>query len=136
MLDRVRAKLAREPVEDLRIDFEDGYGAPGDAPDDTEDADAERTAAIVAGWVRGGAAPPYVGLRMKSFDTEVPRERGIRTLDIFLTTLGDVPPGFVITFPKVTSVEQVEVFARGPGPVRQGTALRDPGGDHTVRCGL
>ena len=25
--DRVRAKLEREPVEDLRIDFEDGYGA-------------------------------------------------------------------------------------------------------------
>lgn len=24
--DRVRAKLEREPVEDLRIDFEDGYG--------------------------------------------------------------------------------------------------------------
>ncbi|MBD0319776.1 MAG: phosphoenolpyruvate kinase, partial [Gemmatimonadetes bacterium] len=28
--ERVRAKLAREPVEDFRIDFEDGYGVrPG-----------------------------------------------------------------------------------------------------------
>jgi len=105
--DRVRAKLAAEPVEDLRIDFEDGYGAPGD---DVEDADAERTAGVVAKWRDDGVLPPYVGLRMKSFDTRALRDRGIRTLDIFLTALGDPPPGFVITFPKVTSVDQVEVF--------------------------
>ncbi|MFD9733721.1 DUF6986 family protein [Umezawaea sp. NPDC059074] len=107
VLDRVRAKLAAEPVEDLRIDFEDGYGAPDDA---VEDADAERTARVVAGWRDDGGLPPYVGLRMKSFDTKALRERGLRTLDVFLTALGDPPPGFVITFPKVTSVEQVEVF--------------------------
>jgi citrate lyase beta subunit len=105
--ERVRAKLVAEPVEDLRIDFEDGYGAPDDA---VEDADAERTAGIVAKWRDDGALPPYVGLRMKSFDTRALRDRGIRTLDVFLTALGDPPPGFVITFPKVTSVEQVEVF--------------------------
>lgn len=108
VVERVRAKLAREPVEDLRIDFEDGYGAPGD---EVEDADAERTASIAAGWVRDGTGPPYFGLRMKSFDTKALCERGIRTLDIFLTALGSPPPGFVITFPKVTSVEQVEVFS-------------------------
>jgi citrate lyase beta subunit len=105
--DRVRAKLVAEPVEDLRIDFEDGYGAPDDA---VEDDDAERTAGIVAKWRDDGTLPPYVGLRMKSFDTGALRERGIRTLDVFLTALGDPPPGFVITFPKVTSVDQVEVF--------------------------
>ncbi|MFI9009503.1 DUF6986 family protein [Actinosynnema sp. NPDC053489] len=104
---RVRAKLEREPVEDLRVDFEDGYGA---RPDDEEDADAERTAHVVRDWLRDGAAPPRFGLRMKSFDTEVSRERGIRTLDVFLTALGGAPEGFVITFPKVTSVAQVEVF--------------------------
>ena len=32
---RVLAKLEREPIEDLRIDFEDGYGTRGD---DAEDA--------------------------------------------------------------------------------------------------
>ncbi|HCA87565.1 MAG TPA: aldolase, partial [Streptomyces sp.] len=32
--ERVRAKLEREPVEDLRIDFEDGYGARPDAEED------------------------------------------------------------------------------------------------------
>ncbi|MEU0879111.1 aldolase [Lentzea sp. NPDC005914] len=107
VLDRVRAKLAREPIEDLRIDFEDGYGAP---EDDVEDMDAESTAHLVARWVEEGTAPPSFGLRIKSFDTKALRERGLRTLDIFLTALGEVPPGFVITFPKVTSVDQVEVF--------------------------
>ena len=48
---RVRAKLPGSPVEDLRIDFEDGYGRPGD---EAEDADAERTAGVVAGWLREG----------------------------------------------------------------------------------
>jgi citrate lyase beta subunit len=107
VLDRVRAKLAREPIEDLRIDFEDGYGAP---EDDVEDMDAESTAHLVSRWLEEETAPPSFGLRIKSFDTKALRERGLRTLDIFLTALGEVPPGFVITFPKVTSVHQVEVF--------------------------
>ncbi|CCH34356.1 aldolase [Actinosynnema sp. NPDC047251] len=102
---KVAAKLAAEPVEDLRIDFEDGYGAPP-----TEDDDAERTARVVAGWLAEGRAPARFGLRMKSFDTAALRERGIRTLDVFLTALGEVPANFVITFPKVTSVAQVEVL--------------------------
>ncbi len=107
VLDRVEAKLDREPIEDLRIDFEDGYGAP---EDDVEDMDAESTAHIVSRWLEAGTAPPSFGLRIKSFDTKALRERGLRTLDIFLTALGEVPPGFVITFPKVTSADQVEVF--------------------------
>ncbi|MBB5955514.1 citrate lyase beta subunit [Saccharothrix tamanrassetensis] len=102
---RVRAKLAVEPVEDLRIDFEDGYGTKP-----TEDDDAERTAGIVRTWLADRTAPARFGLRMKSFDTKASRDRGIRTLDVFLTALGEVPPNFVITFPKVTSVAQVEVF--------------------------
>lgn len=104
---RVRAKLAAEPVEDLRIDFEDGYGVRSDAE---EDADAERTATVVREWLGDGVAPLRFGLRMKSFDTRASRERGIRTLDVFLTALGEAPDAFVITFPKVTSVAQVEVF--------------------------
>ncbi|MFC6088638.1 DUF6986 family protein [Saccharothrix lopnurensis] len=105
--DRVRAKLATEPVEDLRIDFEDGYGTRAD---DEEDADAERTALVVRDWLDEGVAPPRFGLRMKSFDTAALRERGLRTLDVFLTALCGAPDGLVITFPKVTSVAQVEVF--------------------------
>ncbi|ALG13049.1 DUF6986 family protein [Kibdelosporangium phytohabitans] len=103
---RVKTKLLREPVEDLRIDFEDGYGAPA-----TEDDDARHAAGCLAGWHAEGIAPFSTGLRIKSFDTPALRDRGIRTLDIFLATLRDLPPGFVITFPKVTAAEQVEVFA-------------------------
>src|SRR6201999_1187031 len=44
---KVVAKLSREPVEDLRIDFEDGYGARAN---EAEDSDAVRCAELVAGW--------------------------------------------------------------------------------------
>ena len=98
--ERVERKLAGQPIEDLRIDFEDGYGAPDDA---TEDADAVRAA-------RALPDTPYVGLRVKSFDTAALRGRSIRTLDLFLGALGSVPAGLLITFPKVTDVRQVEVF--------------------------
>ncbi|MBB5154818.1 DUF6986 family protein [Saccharopolyspora phatthalungensis] len=108
---RVRAKLRNTPVEDLRIDFEDGYGRPGD---DVEDADAERTAGVVAEWLRDGMEPANFGLRVKSFDTPELRARSVRTLDVFLTALlqqwGSLPAGFVLTFPKVVDAAQVEVF--------------------------
>ncbi|MCP2257348.1 Citrate lyase beta subunit [Streptoalloteichus tenebrarius] len=109
---RVRAKLAREPVEDLRIDFEDGYGAPGD---DQEDADAVRAAEHLASWCASKHRPPSFGARLKSFDTPALRERGVRTLDVLLTALlertgGHLPEGFVLTFPKVTATAQVEAF--------------------------
>lgn len=108
---RVRAKLERAAVEDLRIDFEDGYGRPGD---EAEDADAERTAGVVAEWLRDGSEPANFGLRVKSFDTPELRARSVRTLDVFLTALlqqwGSLPTGFVLTFPKVVDAAQVEVF--------------------------
>ena len=57
--DRVRAKLAREPVEDLRIDFEDGYGP---RPDAEEDAAAARAArARRRGAYADGTARPVHG---------------------------------------------------------------------------
>src|SRR5689334_1104901 len=43
--DRVVEKLHREPVEDFRIDFEDGYG---NRPDDEEDGHAVSAAAEAA----------------------------------------------------------------------------------------
>ena len=107
---RVRAKLAEEPVEDLRLDFEDGYGDRGD---ETEDADAHRAAATLAAEVAAGTAPPFTGLRIKSLEAPT-RRRAIRTLDAFLAGLGgrtSLPPGFVVTLPKVTSAEQVAVMA-------------------------
>jgi citrate lyase beta subunit len=107
ILAKVRAKLAREPVEDLRIDFEDGYGTRSDG---VEDADAHHAATIATEWLLTKTAPPWFGIRFKSFDTVALLERGIRTLDVFLTTLVDqagAPSGLALTFPKVTSTKQV-----------------------------
>ncbi|MER7863589.1 aldolase/citrate lyase family protein [Amycolatopsis japonica] len=104
--DRVRAKLLTEPIEDLRIDFEDGLGRPGDEEEDAIALAAGRTLAVTGGT-------PFVGIRFKSFEAAT-RRRGIRTLDLFLAGLlesGPLPDGFVVTLPKVTAVEQVEVAA-------------------------
>ena len=110
VLPRVRAKLASEPVEDLRLDFEDGYGDRGDQ---AEDADAASAGAALAAAVAAGSAPPFTGLRCKSLERGT-RRRAIRTLDIFLAGLlrgGPLPPGFTITLPKVTSAAQAEAMA-------------------------
>ncbi len=112
--DRVRAKLRREPVEDLRVDFEDGYGV---RPDAEEDAHAARAARLLADAVASGQAPPYLGIRTKCLEAAV-RERGIRTLDVFLTGLidaGGLPDGLVLTLPKVTHPEQVAAMAELAG---------------------
>jgi citrate lyase beta subunit len=112
--ERIREKLRREPVEDLRIDFEDGYGP---RPDDEEDAAAVRAAHLVAAMLADGAegpVPACAGIRMKCMEAAV-RDRGIRTLDIFLTTLaeaGGLPGGLVLTLPKVTYPEQVGAMVR------------------------
>ncbi|MDQ0895217.1 DUF6986 family protein [Agromyces ramosus] len=105
----VREKLEREPIEDLRIDFEDGYGDRGD---DIEDAEAVRAAKRVAAAEGAQFAPPFIGIRFKSFEAAT-RARGIRTLDLFVTALvahGGLPDGLALTLPKVSTVEQVEAM--------------------------
>ncbi|MFE1439102.1 DUF6986 family protein [Streptomyces sp. NPDC058739] len=105
---RVRAKLEREPIEDLRVDFEDGYQGGH------EDRDAARAARLIAEAYRDGTAAPYMGIRMKCMEAPV-RDRGIRTLDVFLTGLmeaGGLPGGLVLTLPKVTYPEQVTAMVR------------------------
>jgi len=107
--DRVTLKLAAEPIEDLRIDFEDGYGH---RPAAEEDAAAVHAAVALAGARSGGALPPFVGLRVKSLEPAT-RRRGLRTLDLFLAAMladAPLPDGFVITFPKVMAVEQVRAL--------------------------
>jgi len=109
--DRVVEKLKREPVEDFRIDFEDGYG---NRPDAEEDGHAEAAAKEVAKGVREGTLPPFIGIRIKPFTLELMR-RSIRTFDIFVSTLvGEInklPSGFVVTLPKIQLPDQVSVLA-------------------------
>ena len=121
---RVRAKLEREPVEDLRVDFEDGYGA---RPDDEEDRHAEATARAVRAARADETAPPSFGLRVKSF-ADGAEGRSLRTLDTFLTTLTEraaLPDGFVVTFPKVTTAEQVAAFAAALERLEAGLGLAE-----------
>ncbi|MDQ3756001.1 MAG: phosphoenolpyruvate kinase, partial [Acidobacteriota bacterium] len=104
---RVVEKLRREPVEDFRIDFEDGYG---NRPDAEEDGHAEAAAQEVVAGLRTGTLPPFIGIRIKPFTEEL-FARSLRTLDIFVSTLvehgGRLPPNFVVTLPKITVSEQV-----------------------------
>lgn len=106
---RVRDKLAAEPVEDLRIDFEDGYGKRAD---DDEDADVARAAAELVASLEAGAMAPGYGIRIKSLEAPT-RARAVRTLVGFVTALADAGAAterFVVTLPKVTSVEQVQAM--------------------------
>lgn len=120
----VRDKLQREPVEDLRIDFEDGYGDRGD---DVEDADVVRASARVEAAMAGGIAPPYIGIRFKSLEAST-RARGIRTLDLFIGGLlehGELPPGLMLTVPKVSTVAQVEAMVELTAALERAYGLPD-----------
>ena len=60
---RVQAKLQREPIEDFRIDFEDGFGVRSDAE---EDGTAVSAARELGRAIAAGIAPPFTGIRIKS----------------------------------------------------------------------
>jgi citrate lyase beta subunit len=108
---RVTEKLTREPVEDFRIDFEDGYGYRADAE---EDGHAVAAAEEVAKGMAAGSLSPFIGIRIKPFTEEL-RARSFRTLDVFLTALvgagRGLPQNFVVTLPKVQIPEQVTALA-------------------------
>ncbi|MEO6327015.1 MAG: phosphoenolpyruvate kinase, partial [Thermoanaerobaculia bacterium] len=107
----VGRKLKSEPVEDFRLDFEDGYG---NRSNEEEDGHAESAAREVAKGRDEGTLPPFIGIRIKTFTEEL-RERAVRTMDIFLTTLVEgekpLPANFTVTLPKVTVPEQVTALA-------------------------
>ncbi len=108
--ERVRDKLSTEPVEDYRLDFEDGYGQRSD---EEEDSHAVSAAGEVAMGMERQTLPPFMGIRVKSLSGEQWR-RCLRTMDLFITNLvaraGELPAGFVVTLPKIQSPEQVIVL--------------------------
>jgi citrate lyase beta subunit len=110
---KIIQKLKTEAVEDFRIDFEDGFG---NRSDEEEDATAVNAANELALGIKNKTISPFIGIRIKPF-TEDLKYRGVRTLDIFLTTLldktkGRLPDNFVIMLPKVTIPEQVITMVR------------------------
>lgn len=110
---KIITKLQTEAIEDFRIDFEDGFGNRPDAEEDATARDAARELAI---GMRNKTIPPFIGIRIKPF-TEDLKFRGVRTLDIFLTSLleqtnGILPDNFVVMLPKVTIPEQVITLVR------------------------
>ena len=110
---KIIQKLQTEAVEDFRIDFEDGFG---NRPDAEEDATAEQAALELAKGMQEKTISPFIGIRIKPF-TEDLKNRGVRTLDIFLTTLlqttkGQLPENFIVMLPKVTIPEQVATMVR------------------------
>ena len=105
--ERVRGKLEREPIEDFRIDFEDGYG---NRPNAEEDGHARQVVAELAAGAKAGTLSPFIGMRVKPLNEEL-RARSVRTLDLVTTGLVEaaaLPERWVVTIPKITIIEQVE----------------------------
>ena len=110
---KIVQKLQTEAVEDFRIDFEDGFG---NRPDEEEDNTAINAAYELAMGMNEKTISPFIGIRIKPF-TEDLKSRGVRTMDIFLTTLlektnGELPDNFIVMLPKVTISEQVTTMVR------------------------
>jgi hypothetical protein len=121
---RVINKLRRQPIEDLRIDFADGFGVRSDAEEDRE---AVRAADEVANGIQEGVLPPFIGIRIKPFSDEYV-QRSIRTLDLFVGSLskatgGQLPDNFVVTLPMVTIPAQVGALSRVISLLEPGAGL-------------
>ena len=101
---RIAAKLRHEPIEDFRIDFEDGFGPRSDAEED-------HFAIAAAQAIHAEGQPTLLGLRVRCLNAET-GARCLRTLDLFLTQAQTLPKGFRVTLPKIESPRQVERFIR------------------------
>lgn len=130
---RLQRTLATAPVEDYRIDFEDGYGP---RPDAEEDAHADAVGAALARGLAEGTLPPMTGIRVRAL-TASRGGRALRTLERVLAALlpatrGALPAHFVVTVPKVTQPSQVALLADALEALESRHAL--PAG--ALRCEL
>ncbi|MEV6359072.1 DUF6986 family protein [Nocardia asteroides] len=127
-LPAVRRRLTEQPVQDLRIDFEDGYGFRAD---DEEDAAATAAGKALGSWAGQPGAPTSFGVRIKGLAAGE-RRRALRTLDLVIEAMGGVPDGFVFTVPKIRAAEQVAALADLCSGLESGYGLPD----HTLRFEL
>lgn len=106
-------KLKKEPVEDFRIDFEDGYGFRSD---EEEDAHAISASDELAKTFLENKITAFSGLRIKSLAPET-YGRAVETLHIFLDTFlkqtdNKLPNNFAVTLPKITDAKEVKELCR------------------------
>lgn len=105
---RVIAKLRDEPVEDYRIDFEDGYGS---RPPEEEDRHVRQAALALAQDLETGTAAPSVGIRLKAIGAHM--ERSLRTLGHFVSLVAPAlrvaKRTLLVTLPKVCRTEEIAV---------------------------
>jgi len=104
------AKLASDPIEDYRIDFEDGFGLRSDSE---EDSFALRAAAELAAAIKANSAPRSFGLRVRPLAGET-ASRALRTLDLFVSALhselSQYPSMLIVTAPKVRDALELSVL--------------------------
>ncbi|MGC2332239.1 MAG: hypothetical protein WA581_12345 [Candidatus Acidiferrales bacterium] len=122
---RVRERLLRRPVEDLRIDFEDGYG---NRPPDEEDRHAAAAASEIAAAIESGGPPVGIGIRIKPFSEDL-RARSLRTLDIIVTELAakareKFPAKFYVNLAKITVPGEVTALANACSHLEKLLGLR------------
>jgi citrate lyase beta subunit len=98
----VREKIAREPIEDFRIDFEDGFGHRSEE----EETEAATKAGIeFARMSNAQALPARIGIRPKS-----DYRRAWMTLETFLkyATGAPLPRHLIVTQPKIEKAEEAK----------------------------
>lgn len=118
-------KLRREPVEDFRIDFEDGYGFRSE---EEEDGHVVSAASELANAYKKRCITNLSGFRVKSLSPET-YGRAIKTLELFFTTIldqtdGRLPDNFVVTLPKVSDAKRVKDLARRLSKIEKNRKLR------------
>lgn len=125
LAEAVIAKLSTEPIEDLRFDFEDGFGNQGD---ESEDRWAVQSAKNALAALEDDRAPAFFGIRFKCLEADT-RSRGLRTLDLFVSTLvaenGSLPVNLVLTLPKVSTADQVRAMVLAARALESAHGLPD-----------
>ncbi|MBM3761723.1 MAG: malate synthase [Acidobacteria bacterium] len=102
--EKVKEKLRREPVEDFRIDFEDGFGWRSE---EEEDQAATQAGIEFARMSLAGGLPRRIGIRPKA-----DYRRAWRTLETFLkyATGAPLPKQLIVTQPKIEKVEEAKCW--------------------------
>ena len=122
---RVRERLLRTPVEDVHIDFEDGYG---NRPWEEEDRHAAAAAGEIAAAIESGTLPAGIGIRIKPMSEDL-RARSLRTLDIVVTELAakareQFPAKFFVNLAKITVPGEVAALAKACSHLEKLLTLR------------